>query len=298
LSRALISANQVFDLNLELNFLSRSINSSQLKRDFGSNYNLRFWEFDLADEKFISAIDKEFHVIFHGATASKFDGRKSNDRNAEIGTSNLISFVSKNKSVPSFINLSSGAVYGIEARSSPFILESSKVPNKNEVFDSYVAEKIAIELLISEANQQKIIHGSSPRLFAFYGNGLPIDANFAIGNFMRDIIFKKSLQITGSPESTRSYMHVVELVLSLIKLSVHPIPGSVNIGGSEAISMQELANKLMSILEITVPIIFNNEGTSPNHYVPGFDLSHDSLVREQFIDFSSGIKSWATALNA
>ena len=296
LSRALIYANQEFNLNLKLHFLSRSINSSQLKKEFGGDRNLNFWEFDLAEHNFKSRMESEFQIIFHGATASKFNERGNNNGNAETGTVNLIAHITNGCFIPTFINLSSGAVYGTEARFNRIILESSRIPRKGEVSNTYVAEKIAIESLINEAGRENLIHGSNPRLFAFYGNGLPLDSQFAIGNFMRDIISKKSLQITGSPDSTRSYMHAAELVLALVKLSSNPIPGPVNIGGSDSVSVLGLANRLMSILEISIPIIIRNDESSPNHYVPGFDITQNSLIRNQFIDFSTGIKSWAKVL--
>jgi nucleoside-diphosphate-sugar epimerase len=195
------------------------------------------------------------------------------------------------------IHLSSGAVYR-DAH-----IQSRKVDETDSVFtwssDAYVRAKIGLEETLRNLhNNNSNIHYSNLRLFAFYGPGLPLDAHFAVGNFMRDVLRNTEIQIKGHPATTRSYLHVSDLCRVLLRFMVLPVNCEVNVGSDYPREMLSMAIEMARLFDLPKPHVTRaGLSTSPTYYVPRTDLAQSHIGKFELKEFEVGLREWKEWLN-
>jgi dTDP-glucose 4,6-dehydratase len=284
-----------FSLNLRIISNSRNIEAYKLKLDRDLINRIEIIIGDAAD---LDLSELELDFVFHGST-STFDNSFSHGRNSALhssalGAENLIRQMSGKKHLTTFVHLSSGAVYGPQLN----VFEPRKVSENIEQQSSstsfselYQEAKIETERIVTTSNKSGQITGINARLFAFYGPGLPINHQFAIGNFVRDALAPdKVIKILGNPDSVRSYMHASELTYCLIKLAVDNKPGNFNIGAPNGDSLVNWANKVADVLSARVELETLNPQIS--FYVPDMEDSLQFKFNPRF-DFEEYIREWA-----
>jgi dTDP-glucose 4,6-dehydratase len=257
--------------------------------------NVQLIELDLADETNVN-LDFKFDFFIHGATDSTYSNAAPESKpRSSVHGANLILNSLKSSFFTRGVHLSSGAVYpkqGITTIGQP---ETENFEDFQNLSD-YGKAKYTTEFLFKVNFVPNEFEVSNPRLFTFYGPGIPLDKHFAIGNFLRNAMNQEPIVVNGNPDTVRSYMHPIDLVIWIIKLLLNPSTSSLNFGSDAPITMAKLAS---TINEITgnkgIEFLGNSEPISV--YFPSTIKAQEHLVVKQSIKFEEGIERWINWLN-
>ena len=243
-------ANRQLKLNAQLTALSR--NPEKLAQELphlAQDSSIRFLSGDISTFSFPPV---EFTHVIHGATST--DPRVLQSSPDEIlktilaGTKRVLDLAKQSK-VRRFLFLSSGAVYG---KQSPDVanLQESELDLKHPpaATTTYAEGKRQAEQLC--LTHSKDFETVSARCFTFIGPHLPLDYEFAAGNFIRDALAGKPIQIQGDGTPLRSYLYMTDLTVALWSLLTHGRTGEAyNVGSETAVSILELAQATARVAE-------------------------------------------------
>lgn len=258
--------------------------------------NIEIFTLEELQNQVLNRTIKGFGYVFHCATSTKYstnDAKNDFNRTLEF-TIKILELIKSTGSAPHFINLSSGAVY----ESPPTYLrftESNSPINNISLLTSYGKLKLRMEQLVTSANTEGVVIGSNPRLFTFFGHGLPLNSHFAIGNFIHSAAKAKKIEVIGSMQTVRSYLYITDLVLQLFSLLTKPTLNTLHIGGAVPITIGELASKVSSHFD-NCPIIASNKDAHPNYYVPEVENTVKYLGVSEKISLDIGLKRWIESL--
>ena len=240
---SLLHANRELQLNLHATVLTRGIDRFRAKAPhLAHNPAITLLEGDIRSFPFPS--QPHTHVI-HAATDS---GGQQIDRPAYDlaesileGTRHTLRFALAT-GAGRLLFTSTGAVYG---RSAPILAIPENyigAPDPLLLQSSYdEAKRMAEHLCVAYA------HGSPlqcviTRPFAFLGPHLPLDAHFAIGNFIRDAIAGTPIHIRGDGTPRRSFLYMADLAIWIWHLLLRaPANRAYNIGSQHGVTIADLA---------------------------------------------------------
>ncbi len=172
-----------------------------------------------------------------------------------------------------FLLTSSGAIYGPQPADLLSIREDwPGSPSIAEASTAYGQAKRAAEHLCALVGDQHGLETVVARCFAFLGSDLPLNAHFAIGNFIRDALTADALTVSGDGSPLRTYLDQSDLAHWLLILLEHGLPGQAyNVGSDEVISIAALAHLVRDILAPGKPVHILGQpdpGAARNRYVP------------------------------
>lgn len=231
---------------------------------FGRNPNVIFVQGDVRDFSFPAG---RFDYVIHAATEASvtLDQENPEEMMSVIvdGTRRVLDF-SKQAGVQRLLHVSSGAVYGVQPPELLHIPESFPC----SPVTPYGKGKLAAEQMCLAGGIETVI----ARPFAFVGPWLPLDAHFAIGNFIGNCLRNEPIEIKGDGTPLRSYMYGSDLVDWLLTLLLKGRSGEAyNVGSEEAICIDDLARLVRSVAKTGNEIRIHRQpvpGTSPARYVP------------------------------
>ncbi len=188
----------------------------------------------------------DFPFVIHAATERYFEADAERplstfDLDVE-GTRRVLEFA-RTHGGRRLLFTSSGAVYGTQPPSLTHIPEDyTGAPLTTTPGSAYGQAKRASEFLCTMYARQYGFAALITRLFAFVGPHLPLNRNFAAGNFIRDALAGGPIHVHGDGTPHRSYLYAADLAVWLWTIllrgeSTRPY----NVGSGQPVSIAELA---------------------------------------------------------
>ena len=295
ITNCLQEANKVYDLDLNLILITRSSVDAVKKNPNVMNKNVQLIELDLMKKTHFS-LDLEFNFFIHGATDSTFSNVTSESSpQSSIRGAHLILNSVNSSVLTRGIHLSSGAVFPRQMNSSVGQIES-EINEKLDRLSEYGKAKYETENLFRSNSNSEWFQVSNPRLFTFFGPGIPLDKHFAVGNFLRNAMNKEPIILNGNPNTIRSYMYPTDLIVWIIKLLLNPSSSTLNFGSDIPITMADLATKINDVTG-NKGIQFRGNSEPTSIYYPSTIKARQHLSVKQSVVFEEGIERWVNWLN-
>lgn len=160
------------------------------------------------------------------------------------GTARVLEFAATARA-ERLLYVSSGAVYGPQPTDIDVIDEDYRgAPDPCDPRSAYGQAKRVAEQMCVCAMAKGALQPVIARAFAFVGPGLPLDAHFAIGNFIGDAVAGRDVVVAGDGSPLRSYLYAGDLAAWLLTLLAKGRAGAAyNVGSDEPIAIGDLARK-------------------------------------------------------
>jgi nucleoside-diphosphate-sugar epimerase len=290
---SLLYANSKLMLGIEIYILSR--NSKNFLTSFPSLLdckNIIFLDGNIRD--FVLDNNIKFDFAIHAAT-DVVQERPSIDifDDCILGTRNFIKNIQQ-AGCERMLLLSSGAVYGKTPNSMNLIPEDFLgAPDPLDVLSAYGEGKRASELISSILAKDAGLSISFARCFAFIGPFLPLDKHFAIGNFILDAMKDQPIIIKGDGTPMRSYLYSADLTIWLWEILFNGDHlRAYNVGGDYQLSIKDLAEKVVSVLESSSQITIKTPVDSfrpVQKYLPDLNRANNELGLRSHFNLDSAI---------
>lgn len=273
-------ANAQLDLGAELVGLTRDSEGFSAKAPhLVKNPAITLHQGDVRNFEFPAG--KFSHVIHAGSTSSAPVPHREMLDTIIQGTTRTLDFA-VSAGVRRFLFVSSGAVYGKQPSDMTHIPESyTGGPDTMDPASAYSEGKRVGELLCSIFNKDYGIETVVARCFAFVGPHLPLDAHFAIGNFIRDAMAGKPIQIKGDGTPHRSYLYAADLAIWLWTILINGQSGvAYNVGSADTFSIGQIAHTVNKNMEFPQGIEIKEKpthGKAASLYIPNVYLAEETL---------------------
>jgi len=172
------------------------------------------------------------------------------------------------KNAEGFLLCSTGAVYQPHDPQGPFREDDPRAPLDAPVSYGQIRRKLEDQCL--DAWRERSLPVKIARGFAFVGPRLPLDAGFAIGNFIEDGLAGRPISVQGDGTAVRSYLYAADLAAWLWTILLDGPPGrAFNVGSAKPVTIGELAREIGRLFDVEIrtgsgPI----SGAAPSFYLP------------------------------
>jgi nucleoside-diphosphate-sugar epimerase len=239
----------------------------------------------------------DFEYLIHAAT----DATIAPGHHAQLeslhasvsGMSRVLEFAAAAK-VRKLLFTSSGAVYGSQPPQLTHIPEDfGGTPDCLNPGAAYGEGKRVAELMAAIHAKDHETEIKIARCFAFSGPHLPLNSNFAVGNFLRDGITGTPIRITGDGTPVRSYLYAADLVVWLWTILFNGKPlRPYNVGSEVDVTISRLASIVKASLGSKLPIeiaLASQPGNRASRYVPSTVRARTELGLSELVGLPESI---------
>lgn len=241
----------------------------------------------------------EFTHIIHAAAASSAYPAPSDAEMRETivhGTRRVLDFATECKA-RKLLLLSSGAVYGPQPPEIARVGESYKgaaaLAGANAAYGE--GKREAEAMCVARAGESAL-ECKIARCFAFVGPHLPLDAHFAIGNFISNALRREPIRIKGDGTPLRSYLYMADTMVWLWTLLFRaPSMRAYNVGSESAVSIAELAQTVASVVAPELEVVVEMPATAAPvpRYIPSTKAAREELGLRETVDLREAIRRTA-----
>jgi len=307
LLESLIHANRERHLNIRATVLTRNAAAFQNKAPHITNdAAITLLEGDI--KTFAFPGEPHTHII-HAATDTVTPNAPAYALAESIleGTRRVLQFAQET-GARRLLYTSSGAVYGRGITSVARIPETYLgAPDPLLLQSSYDEAKRMAEHLCIAYSTGTPLEPVIARCFSFVVPHLPLDAHFAIGNFIRDALENTPIHIKGDGTPMRSFLYMSDLGIWLwTMLASAPSNRAYNVGSDDSVSIAELAHLVQKIvilsegkdplLDRSIQIDGTPNPSAPSTYVPDISRAQTELGLTVTIPLSEAIRRTAAWL--
>lgn len=247
--------------------------------------------------------EREFTHCIHGAFPSGAPPADADETASLVvdGTGRVLEFAER-ANIERLLFISSGAVYASQNT------RRSTQTDRSAVVASHVraayseGKRVAEELCRDQCSAMSL---KIARCFAFVGPHLPLDAHFAIGNFIRDALGGGPIRVRGDGTTIRSYLYAADLAVWLWTILTADVPeDTFDVGSPEPINMAELARLVVREVSPGAEIVQERTpepGAVIDRYVPDVTCARTRLGLVPRIALPKAIRrtaDWACRLPA
>lgn len=259
---------------------------------------------DILDPASFPRDDEYTHLLHAAADSTLGPERPDLVRFDQIvqGTRNLLDWAVDHRVVRVLLT-SSGGVYGPQPEDMPYLEEDyAGMPEPLRAANVYGVAKRAAEHLCALYQDRYGVETVVARCFAFVGEDLPIDVHFAIGNFLRDALHGRAIEVAGDGSPVRSYLDQRDLARWLLVMMQRGRAGrAYNVGSDQAVTIAELAHRVRDLLAPGKPVNVRGRADphgARNRYVPSVRRAREELGLEVGIRLDQAIRDMACAVLA
>jgi nucleoside-diphosphate-sugar epimerase len=260
--------------------LTRSVERFRRSSAAADDPRLRVLE---GDVRSFDVPNEAFTHVIHAATDAS---ARLNEQNPLLmldtiidGTRRVLE-VARRSEARAVLFTSSGAVYGRQPPDLSHIPEEFPGgPDPVEARSAYAEGKRAAEQLCAAYGHDHGLAIKIARCFAFVGPHLPLDAHFAIGNFIRDALRGGPVEVRGDGTPYRSYLYAADLMVWLLTILVRARPmRPYNVGSDDARTVAEIARLVARIAGAETRVAGSPApGVAAERYVPSTRRARDEL---------------------
>ena len=290
-------ANEQLGLRATLVVLSRDPRRfAEKSPHLGQRADLEFVRGDVRDFAFPPGPCS--HVIHAGTTSGSPVPPGEMFDTVVTGTRRVLAFAAAS-AARRFLFVSSGAVYGRQPPEMTHVPEDYPGgPDPLDPASAYGEGKRAAELWCVLASREQGFDAAIARCFAFVGPHLPLDAHFAVGNFLRDALAGGPIQVGGDGTPHRSYLYAADLAVWLWTILLRGAAGrAYNVGSAEDMSIAQVAGTVRAVLNVPAPVRIARPpppaGAAVSRYVPDVGRAERELGLRPVIDLAAAVRRTA-----
>ncbi len=175
--------------------------------------------------------------------------------------------------------------------------EHSFVPNEEK--SQIVPETFEQTIPVREGIQEVLPWAKIVRIFNTYGPKMKLDDGRIIPDLIKQAISNEPLVIYQKKEEVTSFCYIEDIAIGLIKVMNSKLSGPINIGDSNALTIEEVAKMIIEISKSSSKIIYEERPEYITRIgIPNIDKAKKSLEWFPIISLVDGLTNTIEAMRA
>jgi nucleoside-diphosphate-sugar epimerase len=296
LLESFLRANEELGLNASVTVLTRNFKHFRKRAPHLAEHPAI--RFHIGDVRTFNFPGESFSHIIHASNeAAESLGRKDAPfevKNTIIQAARHILDFARHCGAETILFTSSGTVYGPQPSDLSHLPETYQGFRDISQFRFAHGEgKYIAECLCADYAEKHGVEAKIARCFTFVGPYMPLDATYAIGNFIGNVLKNEPVLVKGDGTPYRSYLYAADLTIWLWTILIRGISGRpYNVGSAQERSIAEVARTVAYFLKNRekVQILEKTSSTTPaERYVPSVRRAQRELNLKQNIGLKDAI---------